>query len=131
MDLERSDELGPRKGAAGVSGWFAFAPDGARGVTRDEIVRTVSLRADEYAGPFWDETSHLSDDFDALHTWIGISRELFDDAMAWGQEFADQRGADEAWPACTRPEEKNSRGGWPPSSAQASSWMATQTPHPP
>lgn len=76
----------------GGFGWFAFAPQGAADLdNEDPVIRTVSLRADEYAGPFWDDEGHLSDDFDELHRWLGISRQLFDDAMAWNEELASLR----------------------------------------
>lgn len=48
----------------------------------------VNLQLDEHGGPFWDEDGPVSDDFDDVHRWLGISRELYDDAMAWNDEFA-------------------------------------------
>ena len=48
----------------------------------------VLLRADEHAGPFWDDEGYLSDDYEELRRWIGISRRLFDDVMAWNADFA-------------------------------------------
>lgn len=46
------------------------------------------LQLDEYGGPFWDDEGHVSDDFDDVHRWLGITRELYDDVMAWNDEFA-------------------------------------------
>ncbi|TYL45354.1 hypothetical protein FXB39_18670 [Nocardioides sp. BGMRC 2183] len=43
------------------------------------------------AGPFWEGGVLISNDFDELHKWIGISRELFEDAMAWHEEYASLR----------------------------------------
>lgn len=86
---------GPAPPAAGGSGpgWFSFAPVGPRAPDdEDPVVRVVRLREHEHAGPFWDDEGHLSDDFDELHRWIGISRGLFDDAVAWNEELASQQG---------------------------------------
>jgi hypothetical protein len=80
-----------------TTGWFAYLPDGSRPENlpgEDPEVDYVELRCDEYAGPFWEHRGHLSDDFDELHRWLGISRELYDDAMAWnsrGGDWAEQQ----------------------------------------
>lgn len=89
MSEENSASLGPRGDESGRFGWCAYAPEGARDVDdEDPVVCRVELREDEYAGPFWDDEGSLSDDFEELHRWLGISRELFDDAMVWNDEFA-------------------------------------------
>ena len=68
-----------------------FEPVGA-GSSQDEGedpgIRQVLLRPHEFAGPFWDDEGHLSDDYEELRRWIGISRRLFNDAMAWNADFA-------------------------------------------
>lgn len=43
---------------------------------------------EEEAGTFWEGGIHISEDFDELHQWLGISRTLFEDAMAWHRESA-------------------------------------------
>ena len=92
MSEQDADGSIPLEGEDGGAGWFAYAPLGAQPPDdEDPVIRTVRLRAHEHAGPFWDDEGHLSDDFDELHRWIGISRELFDDAMAWNEELASLR----------------------------------------
>ncbi len=92
MSEQDPDRLTRPGDQSGGFGWFAYAPPGAQPHDdEDPVVRTVQLRAHEHAGPFWDDEGHLSDDFDELHRWIGISRELFDDAMAWNDELASLR----------------------------------------
>lgn len=71
-------------------GWFAYPPNGANipeTETDDAPIRFVTLRADEYAGPFRGDHMSLGDDFDELHRWLGISRPLYDDVMAWNDEY--------------------------------------------
>jgi hypothetical protein len=77
---------GPRGDHSGSFGWFASAPEGAHEV-EDPVIRRVELRDDEYAAPFCDDQGHLSDNYEDLHAWLGISRGLFDDAMAWRGEL--------------------------------------------
>jgi len=75
----------------GHTGWFAFEPvSGAspQGHDEDPVIRLVRLRANEHAGPFWDDEGHLSDDYEELRRWIGVSRRLFDDVTAWNADFA-------------------------------------------
>lgn len=92
MSEQNPDRLTRPGDQSGGLGWFAYAPPGAQPHDdEDPVVRTVQLREHEHAGPFWDDEGHLSDDFDELHRWIGISRELFDDAMAWNDELASLR----------------------------------------
>ncbi|GAA4712156.1 hypothetical protein [Nocardioides conyzicola] len=89
MSEQYPDRLTPPADQRGEFGWFAFAPEGAADLdNEDPVIRNVSLRAHEHAGPFWDDEGHLSDDFDELRRWLGISRQLFDDAMAWNEELA-------------------------------------------
>lgn len=71
----------------------------------DPEVSGVDLRPDEYAGPFWEIGGSLGDDFDELHRWIGISRTLFDDVMAWNEDVSGTPGhppADDALGLFTR-----------------------------
>lgn len=78
-------------------GWYAFPSDRTRSNEEEEEddpeIESVRLRRDTYAGPFWDGGVHISDDFDELHSWLRISRELYDDAMAWNEEYASLRSA--------------------------------------
>jgi len=80
----------------GQTGWFAFEPAGSHIKEDDEdpVIRVVTLRSDEHAGPFWDDEGYVSDEFEELQRWIGISRALFDDAMAWNDEFASSPTAE-------------------------------------
>lgn len=97
--MQERPELPHRLGPADdpTTGWFAYLPDGSRPEDlpgEDPGVDYVELRCDEYAGPFWEHGGHLSDDFDELHRWLGISRELYDDAMDWnsrGGDWAEQQ----------------------------------------
>jgi len=41
--------------------------------------------------PFWEPDQLLSDDFDELNRWLGISRDTFDAAMAWNERWAERR----------------------------------------
>ncbi|GAA0980935.1 hypothetical protein ENKNEFLB_03964 [Nocardioides aquaticus] len=64
----------------------------------DDPVRWIGLRPDAYAGPFREKDGVLGDDVDDLHRWTGISRELYDEVMAWNEAHACLRGApSEAW----------------------------------
>ncbi len=74
----------------GHAGWFSYEPldNATRGDDEDPDVQVVRLRAGTHAGPFWDDEGHLSDDYEELRRWIGISRQLFDDVMAWNDDFA-------------------------------------------
>ena len=78
-------------------GWFAYEPsDPDRGSgDHDDEVTNVELMAYEYAGPFWSDEGHLSDEFDDLHRWLGISREVYDDAMSWNADLASVRSDEE------------------------------------
>lgn len=92
MSEQNADRLGRPGHDDGKFGWFVHPPEGAQYVDDEEpVIRKVRLREHESAGPFWDDEGHLSDDFDELHRWLGISRQLFDDAMAWNDEFASRR----------------------------------------
>lgn len=83
----------PLSDGAGT-GWFAYAPSGdaAAGAAGDPVVTRVDLSPDEYAGPFRDTGGSLGDDFDELHRWTGISRELYDDVMAWNDDVTATPG---------------------------------------
>ena len=52
------------------TGWFPLNPDGSHihGDDDDPVIRSVSLKAHEYAGPFCDDEGHLSDDFSGVTT---------------------------------------------------------------
>jgi hypothetical protein len=78
---------GPTDGA--TAGWYSHTSDEAHPSTDEPEVRYVELRHEEYAGPFWDDQGHLSDEYDDLQRWLGISRELYDEAMAWNSEGGD------------------------------------------
>ncbi|GAB2876423.1 hypothetical protein [Nocardioides pacificus] len=80
-------------------GWYAYAPaDAADLQDTAPDVRCVLLRRETHAGPFWSDEEHLSDDFEELHAWLGISRELYDDAMAWNEDYASLASTpSEAW----------------------------------
>ena len=78
-----------------AAGWFSYEPGGStEDGDEDPLIRVVQLRTHEYAGPFWDDDGHLSDDFAELQRWLGISRPLFDDAMAWNKAFASSSPAE-------------------------------------
>ena len=57
----------------------------------DANVEVVVPRPNREAGPFWEPDQLISDDFDELHRWLGISRQTYDEAMAWS-ELWDFRG---------------------------------------
>jgi hypothetical protein len=63
-------------------GWFAYAPHDSDDAP-DTPIEWVELRVIEHAGPFWSQGECLSEDFDELHSDLGISRELYDDIMEW------------------------------------------------
>lgn len=87
MSGQSSEKPGLSGSEEAPFGWFAYLPPGVRDVDdEDTAIRRVTLRAHEHAGPFWDDEEHLSDDYDELHRWLGISRELYEDAMAWNEE---------------------------------------------
>ena len=66
--------------------WSAHPPEGY--VPREEPpISVVHLRAVPHAGPFWDDDSCLGEGFEELHDWLGISRSLYDDVMAWNDEY--------------------------------------------
>jgi hypothetical protein len=78
----------------GTRGWYACRPDGSRPVIdedQDPIVEVIRLRPDPDAGPFWEPDQLLSDDFDELRRWVGISRETYDAAMAWNDRWVERR----------------------------------------
>ena len=78
----------------GTRGWYAYRSDGSLPVTdedEDPVVEVIRLRPDHDAGPFWEPDQLLSDDFDELNRWLGISREAYDVAMAWNERWADRR----------------------------------------
>jgi len=53
-------------------------------VTEDDVdIEVVVLEPHRDTGPFWEPDQLISDDFDELHAWLGISRETYDAAMAW------------------------------------------------
>ena len=83
----------------GRAGWFAYEPDGSR--VKDEgpdpEIHVVELRALEHAGPFWDDEGHLSDDYEELRRWIGITRPLFDDVITWSEDFQRAPRRDAEW----------------------------------
>lgn len=61
---------------------------------RTQRSTTWSCVATSTRDRFGSTGGHLSDDFDELHRWLGISRELYDDAMAWnsrGGDWAEQQ----------------------------------------
>lgn len=62
-------------------------------MTEDEdvAIEVVRLKPNRETGPFWELDQLVSDDFDELHRWLGISRETYDDAMAWSERW-DFRG---------------------------------------
>ncbi|WP_248580741.1 GNAT family N-acetyltransferase [Nocardioides sp. InS609-2] len=86
---ETDDEVQLRAQAFKGAGWYAVAPHGSRRQvlhTVEEPLRELGLMADEYTGPFRSDDGALGDDFDEVHRVTGISRELFDDVMAWNDE---------------------------------------------
>lgn len=50
-------------------------------------MRTITLRAVREAGPVWSCGVHVSNEFDELHEWLGMSRRLYDDVMTWYSQF--------------------------------------------
>lgn len=70
------------------TGWFAYRPLGPCPLGPEPPVGLLSMRADEWASPFWDDEAgeELGDDFDDLHQILGISRQLYDAVMAWSEE---------------------------------------------
>ena len=66
--------------------WFAHPPEGYL-PPEEPPISVVRLEAVAHAGPFWDDDSCLGDDFEELHHWLGISRSLYDDVMAWDAEY--------------------------------------------
>ena len=86
--LERTGEDAEvRMGADAVEGcgWVATeVPPGTRVLPAVEWpLRELGLQADEYTGPFRTEALRLAEDYDHVHRRTGMSRELFDDVMAW------------------------------------------------
>ncbi|WP_182525468.1 hypothetical protein [Nocardioides dongkuii] len=67
----------------GATGWFSVSSLGPQHDLPDDPVRDVDIRVDEYGGPFWSSDGALGDDFEELRAWIGISRALYADVMAW------------------------------------------------
>jgi len=88
-----SRRFGSRSDEGPASGWFTYEVADGQDIEEEEdpVVGRVELRNDEYAGPFWDDEEHLSEEFQELHRWLGISRELFDDVMTWNDEFVALR----------------------------------------
>lgn len=77
-------------------GWFAY-PSGTEHVEDaqgDLVIRRVDLEQDDYGGPFWSDAGHIGEDFEYLHRVLGISRELYHDAMAWN--YGDPYGTRES-----------------------------------
>ncbi|MCL8025770.1 hypothetical protein [Nocardioides bruguierae] len=64
------------------------------------VVGPLRLRALRHAGPFWEGEGHLSDDVDVLGAWLGASRGLIEDALAWARAYQDL--ADDPGPAWRR-----------------------------
>ena len=79
-------------------GWYAYAPYDAEvdEVDDDPEISEVWLDHDEYAGPWRSNEGVLGDDYDELHRWLGISRQLYDDVMAWNDEAEGPLGHDPA-----------------------------------
>ena len=74
------------------------AGDGLADAGDDPAISRVDRRRDPYLGPFWEGGVHISDHFEELHRWLGISRDLFDDAVAWNEAYATHPGVpDAAW----------------------------------
>lgn len=76
-------------------GWFAY-PSGTEHVEdaqEDPVICRVELEQDDYGGPFWSDAGHIGEDFEYLHRVLGISRELYDDAMA--RNYGDPYGTRE------------------------------------
>ena len=87
---DRPDELNPPEIGFG---WYAYSPSGATSrEDEDPVIEVVRLKANRELGPFFEPEGLISDDFEELHRWLGISRETFDDAMAWSERW-DFRGA--------------------------------------
>lgn len=57
----------------------------------DDPILWIGLRADPYAGPFRYQGGVVGGDFD-LYDGLGISRELYDEVLAWNEEDASLRG---------------------------------------
>jgi hypothetical protein len=56
-------------------------------------VSRIDLQADPWAGPFRGDHLVLNGDFAELHSDLGISRELYDDIMAWNEAAAAESHA--------------------------------------
>lgn len=80
-------------------GWYPQAREDDEGEATSgdpsPHIGTVFLRADEYAGPFWDEHGSVTDDPAQLERWLGISSKLIQDILAWNAaHFATYRQPD-------------------------------------
>ncbi len=60
----------------------------------DDPILWIGLRADPYAGPFRYQGEVVGGDFDS-YDGLGISRDLYDEVLAWNEEDASLRG----WPS--------------------------------
>jgi hypothetical protein len=57
----------------------------------EPLIKVVRLKPNDELGPFFEPEGFISDDFEELHRWLGISRQTYDDAMAWSERW-DFRG---------------------------------------
>ncbi|MBB6626238.1 hypothetical protein H5V45_02780 [Nocardioides sp. KIGAM211] len=78
-----------RRRASDDVGWFAYAPLGPHDPALGRAVRKVSLEHDPYGGPFWDDEGCLGEDFPDLHDLVGLSSGLYDDMMAWHEDWLE------------------------------------------
>ncbi|MBF4161653.1 hypothetical protein [Nocardioides acrostichi] len=49
----------------------------------DDHITVVRLDDVEHAGPFMSDQGSLGTDFEELHSWLGLTRGLYDDIMGW------------------------------------------------
>jgi hypothetical protein len=87
MDRDRRED--GARGPAADRAWFVIDPTGleAAGEDGDEpVVGPVYISNGEpdVLVPLWSlEEGYLSEHFDELHRWLGISRALYDDLVEW------------------------------------------------
>jgi hypothetical protein len=57
-------------------------------------IATVTIRLLPDAGPFWERGVHISDSPEELHRWLRVSRQTYDDTMAWRARALQSSEAD-------------------------------------
>ncbi len=88
-------------GLGGRAGWFAYSPlDADEGESEPPGPPVGQLRLmGDYGGAFlWDEEGNIGGgegDFTYLREHLGLSRELYDDLAAWGEDWDGQANTPE------------------------------------